>query len=86
MVQRNKCLNLDETGLEEISQDGTALSEKIMPNGSGIQPNRDSDNVLDGSGNVFPLRQFTKIAINYSGTCTASSFPSELFDKTIKQS
>ena len=48
MVQRNKCLNLDETGLEEISQDGTALSEKIMPNGSGIQPNRGSDNVLDG--------------------------------------
>jgi len=42
-------LNLDETGLEEISQDGTALSEKIMPNGSGIQPNRGSDDVLDGS-------------------------------------
>ena len=86
MVQRNKCLNLDETGLEEISQDGTALSEKIMPNGSGIQPNRGSDNVLDGSGNVFPLRQFTKIAINYLCAYTASSIPSELFDKTIKQS
>lgn len=86
MARRAECLSLNERGLAEIGQDGTSLSEKIMPNGSQIQSNRGSDNVLDGSGNVFPLRQFSKIAINCVRACAAFEFRSELFDKRINLS